>query len=214
MTLITRSSTAGADTGSLIKADQIAGDLYAGEALSACAPCYIKASDGLVYQSNATAADEPSKIDGWTQRAVAAGQPVTLYGAGSRFGYGTGLTPGANYYLGATAGRLDDGPTVGGATPIARAINATDIRVLSNADFGKLRFAGALVFVSTEQTGNGSQQSIAHGLGVTPAAVLIVPTDLTPSTVGQYAAVEGTHTSTNVLATVTNGKKYKVLAWA
>lgn len=214
MTLVTRVSTAGTDTGSLIKADQIAGDLYAGEALDMAAPCYIKAADGLVYMSNATAANEAAKVDGFTARAVGVGQPVTLYGAGSRFGYGSGLTPGANYYLGATAGRLDDAPTVGGAVPIARAINTTDIRVLANADPSRLRFAAALTFVSAEQTGNGSAQSVAHGLGVTPAAVLIVPTDTAPATTGQYTAVEGTHTSTNVVVTVTNGKKYKVMAWA
>lgn len=73
-------------------------------------------------------------------------------------------------------------------------------------------FAKSLMFVSTEQTGDGMEQSIAHGLGVVPAAVLIVPTDTAPATAGDYTAVEGTHTSTNVLVTVTSGKKYKV--WA
>ncbi|WP_127580176.1 hypothetical protein [Paenibacillus koleovorans] len=73
--------------------------------------------------------------------------------------------------------------------------------------------AKALVFVSAEQTGTGSAQNVAHGLAVVPAAVLVVPTDLTPSTVGQYSVVEGTHTNTNVVLTVTTGKKFKVLAW-
>jgi hypothetical protein len=133
MALITRSSSAGGDTTHLIKVPQIAGDVYAGEALDACAPCYIKASDGLVYMSNGTAANEAAKFDGFTARAVAAGQPVTLYGIGARFGYGSGLTPGANYYIGATAGRLDSAATTGGTVAVARAINATDIRVLLNA---------------------------------------------------------------------------------
>lgn len=70
------------------------------------------------------------------------------------------------------------------------------------------------MFISTEQTGNGSAQSIAHGLGVTPTSVLIAPTDTAPATAGDYTAAEGTHTATNVLATVTNGKKYKVMALA
>ena len=74
-------------------------------------------------------------------------------------------------------------------------------------------FAKAKTFVSTEQTGDGTAQSIAHGLGATPAAVLIVPTDTTPATTGAYTAAEGTHTSTNVVVTVTSGKKYKVMAW-
>lgn len=74
--------------------------------------------------------------------------------------------------------------------------------------------AKALVFVSTEQTGDGNAQNVAHGLGATPTAVLIVPTDTAPATVGAYTAVEGAHTTTNVVVTVTNGKKYKVFAWA
>ena len=78
---------------------------------------------------------------------------------------------------------------------------------------GAVLFAKAKTFVSAEQTGDGTAQNIAHGLGATPAAVLIVPTDTTPATTGAYTAVEGTHTSTNVVVTVTNGKKYKVMAW-
>lgn len=70
------------------------------------------------------------------------------------------------------------------------------------------------VFVSTEQTGTGSAQSVAHGLGVVPSAVVIVPTDTAPSTVGVYTVTEGTHTSTNVVVTVTSGKKFKVIAFA
>lgn len=72
----------------------------------------------------------------------------------------------------------------------------------------------AAVFFSTEQTGTGSAQNVAHGLGATPAGVLIVPTDLNPATVGDYTAAEGTHTTTNVVVTVTASKKFKVFAWA
>lgn len=75
-------------------------------------------------------------------------------------------------------------------------------------------FAMVNAFVSTEQTGDGTEQSIAHGLGATPAAVLIVPTDTAPATAGDYTATEGTHDATSVLVTVTTGKKYKVFAWA
>lgn len=75
-------------------------------------------------------------------------------------------------------------------------------------------FAKAAVFVSTEQTGTGAAQNIAHGLAAVPAAVLIVPTDTSPATVGVYTATEGVHTATNVITTVTSGKKFKVLAWA
>jgi hypothetical protein len=128
MALITRSASAGPDIGSLQRAPQVAGDLYAGEALDAAAPCYVS-SDGLVYMSNGTTNNAAAKVRGFTPRAVAVGQPVTLYGAGARFGYGSGLTPGALYYVGATAGRLDTGATTGGLTPVAWALNTTDIVV-------------------------------------------------------------------------------------
>ena len=71
----------------------------------------------------------------------------------------------------------------------------------------------AAQFISTEQTGTGSAQNIAHGLGSTPTKVFVAPTDLTPTTVGQYVVTEGAHDGTNVVVTVTTGKKYKVLAW-
>jgi len=68
------------------------------------------------------------------------------------------------------------------------------------------------VFVSAEQTGTGSAQNIAHGLGVTPSKVFVAPTDTAPATTGQYTATEGAHDATNVVVTVTSGKKYKVIA--
>ena len=59
----------------------------------------------------------------------------------------------------------------------------------------------------------GSAQNIAHGLQRAPSIVFIIPTDTSPATVGQYTVIEGTHDSTNVVVTVTSGKKFKVLAW-
>lgn len=61
MSAVTRSSTAGIDTATAMIAPQLTG-LYAGEDLGICAPCYIKASDGKVYQSNGTAANEAAKF--------------------------------------------------------------------------------------------------------------------------------------------------------
>lgn len=104
-------------------------NLVAGEALLTAAPCYIKASDGKVYMSNGAAANEAAELDGWTGKSYAAGEPVTLWGRGVIFEYGTGLTPGAVLYIGATAGRLDTAATTGDAVGVARTINATHIRV-------------------------------------------------------------------------------------
>ncbi len=129
MALLTRVAQASGDTTHLQKVPQISGDLYAGEALDAVAACRV-AADGLVYMSNGTAADANARYTGFTPRAVAAGQPVTLYRLGARFRYGTGLTPGALFYVAATAGRLDTAATVGGTVAIAEAINTTDIQVI------------------------------------------------------------------------------------
>lgn len=135
MALLTRATTASMDASTGQFAPQITG-LLAGEALDVAAPCYIKSADGLVYMSNATAANEAAEFAGFTPRAVGNGQPVTLFGHGARFSYGTALTPGDIYYIGATAGRLDTAPTTGDGVGTAQAVTATDIiitRAIPNA---------------------------------------------------------------------------------
>jgi hypothetical protein len=133
MALVTRDSAASMDASTGMIAPQITGCI-AGENLDVVSPCYIKGSDGLVYMSNGTAANEAAKFDGFNARAARAGQAVTLFGLGARFHYAaSGLTPGATLYIGATAGRLDTAATTGDAVGVARAINATDIRVTRNA---------------------------------------------------------------------------------
>src|SRR5690625_811928 len=68
-------------------------------------------------------------ILGFAGRSVRAGQKLTVFGPGARFGGFTGLTPGALLYLGED-GELDD--TGGeGARPIARAVTDTDIQVIA-----------------------------------------------------------------------------------
>lgn len=89
---------------------------------------------------------------------------------------------------------------------------ATATIMVRLADGGPSDAADALngVFVSTEQTGTGSAQNVAHGLGRAPTKVLIAPTEWSS---GQNVDIaEGTHTTTNVVCTVTSGVKFKVLA--
>lgn len=76
-------------------------------------------------------------------------------------------------------------------------------------------FDAARVFISAETTGTGSSQNVAHGLGVAPAGVLIVPTEHpgTPDT-GAFDIAEGSHDATNVVVTVTANVKFKAFAWA
>lgn len=131
MALVTRSASASVDASSAALAPQRTGNLYAGEALDACAACYIAAADGKVYMSNGTANNEAATFDGFTPRACAAGEPVTLLGIGTRMRYGTGLTVSQLLFVAATAGRLDTAATTGGLTPVAKVLpGGTDIRVI------------------------------------------------------------------------------------
>jgi hypothetical protein len=67
-------------------------------------------------------------------------------------------------------------------------------------------------FQSTVQTGSGSAQSIAHGLGVVPSLVLV--SVYNNDALSSWSVVEGAHTSTNVIVTATSGISYKVIAFA
>lgn len=133
MTVITKSTSPSMDTGSAQQV--VAGNIYAGEELEAVAPCYIK-SDGKVYMCDGVADDEAAKFVGFTARHTELGQPVTLFGFGTRFKYGSGLTPGAVLYLAENdgvynleAGLLDDAATTGDTTGTAIVVSATDIVV-------------------------------------------------------------------------------------
>jgi hypothetical protein len=233
MTIVAAAATTlTVETRSAQHANQIPASLgkVSGEALLTAAPCYIKESDGLVYMCNGTAANEAAELDGWTGKSYAVGEPVTLWGRGVIFEYGTGLTPGADLYIGTTAGRLDTAATAGDGVGVARCISATHIRVTRDCPLGGITdlsvgtgdiaagavtIAKAKVFFSAETTGTGSSQNVAHGLGATPTGVLVVPTEHpgTPDT-GAFDIAEGTHTSTNVVVTVTLNVKFKVFAWA
>lgn len=110
------------------------GPFIAGEDLAAGAPCYIK-SDGKVWQSNGAAGQTTAaEVDGWTMQAVkvAQRQPVTIY-RNVNIRYGTGLTPGASYFLGEAATGTIQAPvaTSAQAKPIAFAIDDQRIRCLS-----------------------------------------------------------------------------------
>lgn len=131
MALVTPASSITVETRSAQHANQIPASLglVAGEALLAAAPCYIKASDGKVWMSNGTGANEAAEIDGFTGKAYAVGEPVSLWGRGVIFEYATGMTIGAPLYIGTTAGRLDTATTTGDAVGVARTISATHIRV-------------------------------------------------------------------------------------
>lgn len=110
---------------------QVGSGLLAGEKIAAGDVCYIK-SDGKVYKSDGSAADAAAAADGIAARAAVAGGPVTLY-RNVEFHYGSGLTPGARFYVSAeTAGALADAPSTGGNVPCAFAVDATRIRFVGS----------------------------------------------------------------------------------
>lgn len=133
MALVTRNANADVsmDTSNAQFVPQIP-DLICGEAIDPAAPCYIKGADGLVYMYDGTAVDEKAVLAGFSPRAAAIGQPITLFKSGARFGYGTALTPGIKLFGAATKGRLDTAATTGGLVPLAQVVNATDIIVVAN----------------------------------------------------------------------------------
>ncbi len=91
--------------------------------------------------------------------------------------------------------------TVGGYTDST--VTNSDIAA-NTIQAGKLSF-----FKSTEQTGTGSEQNIAHGLGRTPALVIVFPTE---GDGNAFDIAEGTHDSTNVKITTGAAVKFKVIA--
>jgi hypothetical protein len=98
----------------------------------------------------------------------------------------TGVVAGQALYVGTTAGRL--------------------------AAFKNAATSVNGVFFSAVQTGTGAAQNIAHGLGVVPDLVFAIPEDLNVATIGAYTVVNGAHTSTNAIFTVTLSKTYRVVA--
>lgn len=73
---------------------------------------------------------------------------------------------------------------------------------LTGVDFAK--------FISTEQTGTGSAQNVAHTLGYVPALVFVLPTKV--ATAGD-TFVEGAHTASNFVMTVSTGSKFVIKAF-
>lgn len=105
--------------------------LIAGEDIFAGAACRIH-TDGLVYMSNATAANASANVHGFAWRAVKQGGAITL-GYGERIAYSDQLlTPGQSLYLATTSGRLDTAAQTGSVRPCAFAVDTQRIQCLQN----------------------------------------------------------------------------------
>jgi len=105
--------------------------LLAGEAIAAGDACYIN-SAGTVFRSNGAAVAAAAKVDGYAPTKANAGEPITLV-YHVVLNYGSGLTPGARYYLSGTVlGGIADAASTGGTAPVGFAIDATRIFVLQS----------------------------------------------------------------------------------
>jgi hypothetical protein len=105
---------------------QISG-LVAGEDIAIGDACYI-ADDGLVYLSDGSVMGPANAVFGFAPRAVDSGEPITLFGFGSRFAYGASLTPGQMLYLSETTpGGLADREVALAPVVVAVILSETDI---------------------------------------------------------------------------------------
>jgi hypothetical protein len=78
---------------------------------------------------------------------------------------------------------------------------------------GNTGLSGTTVFLSTEQTGTGALQNVAHGFGTTPVLAFAIPSILSNGLANGFNVNYGAHDSTNVKVTVNTGEKYKVVAF-
>jgi hypothetical protein len=123
-------------------------------------------------------------------------------------------------WTGATEALISTSPTVtsGSGGPSATEPNGSVYLRTNGSSASTLyvRVSGAWVptspatFLSAEITGDGSAQSTAHGLATVPTLVFAIPSDITG---GAFAVTYGTHTTTNAIATVTTGEKYRIVAF-
>lgn len=107
---------------------QINGNV-AGAAITAGQFVYIRAADSLVLPATGAAANEAARARGVVLQPAKIGDGVTIH-HGVVVRWGSGLTPGVDYYLsGTNAGELADAASTGGTRVIAFAVDAERIYV-------------------------------------------------------------------------------------
>ncbi len=114
---------------------------------------------------------------------------------------------------GSTIFEVSDAGAVASGTVTANVVGNVTGNVTGDVTGNVSGTAGALAsgstFTSTEQTGTGSAQNVAHGLGAAPR---IVWWSLSESDENAFDVAPGTHTTTNAVFTVTAGVKFFVFA--
>lgn len=176
------------------------------------------ATTGKAALSDANAGSGAEKAIGIALNAAGIGQGVSYAQSGRFYGFDlSGLAYGALVYLSDTAGALADAPSTTNSVPVGRVVplSNTDLTKVLELNFSITPPAFNGIFISSEQTGTGSSQNVAHGLGVVPNKVFVSVTEL-PDAAAEtgFDVALGSHTSTNVVLTVTNTVKFMVLAFA
>lgn len=109
-----------------------------------------------------------------------------------------------------STGSLTAGSVVTATVTEAVAAGGVDIDGCLIKDGRAEALATGAMFLSSEVTGNGSEQDTAHGFGAAPSLAYAVFTELD----GNAADIaHGTHDATNCKFTVTTGQKYRVVAF-
>lgn len=192
-------------------------DILAGVAVTQGQAVYQNTS-GKAAVADANAGSGAEKFYGLALRTRGIGQGLSVLKEGHVYGFDlSGLAYGALVYLSDTAGKLADTPSTTNSVPVGMVVPLSDsdiTKVLYIRAFWVTPSTAGAVFVSAETTATGSAQNVAHGLGVIPRFVMVAPTDTSPSTAGVFTVSEGTHTTTNIVLTITANKKFKVLAFA
>jgi hypothetical protein len=79
---------------------------------------------------------------------------------------------------------------------------------------GAVTKATTKMFISSDQTGTGMPQNIAHGLGVNPTTANILFSVIDTAMAGDFAFTNLATDATNVTVTATANVVYRVQAWA
>lgn len=127
---ITKLSTASMDAISAMRSDYFSG-LTAGSAIAVADAVYID-SNGEVQQAIASVVSTGSLVAfiGLAPKAVEDGQPITVFGRGARFGYGSGLTPGQVLFVSASVAGALTATANTGDMPVAICVSTTDIQII------------------------------------------------------------------------------------
>ena len=186
VTQATTARTAGSVSAFRAKTTSLAGDLNSVEYIDYRAVAPTDGGGTVVHTALKIEAGHDLAID---SSAAATGE--TLWRVGDNLASAWEIKQGSNSYLKCTT------------TDGSEAVEIGKPLLLS----GGIAPGGR--FISTEQTGTGAPQNVAHGLGTTPSMVWW---SLSDCPAGAFTLAPGAHDATNAKFTVTSGVKFYVFA--